>query len=83
MPKVSDVPSLGKAVVDALNRGAPDIDLDTLPNLQDMSPDKLTENVIAINSLDPDARKKFLLEALVKHMHAFVKETNLTTEEWM
>jgi hypothetical protein len=83
MPKVSDVPSLGKAVVDALKRGAPDIDLDTLPHLQDMSADKLTENVIAINALDEDKRKKQVLEALVKHMHSFVKETNLTTDEWM
>lgn len=83
MPKVSDVPSLGKAVVDALKRGAPDIDLDTLPHLQDMSTDKLTENVIAINSLDEDKRKKEVLQALVKHMHGFVKEVNLTTDEWM
>lgn len=83
MPKVSEVPTLGKAVVDALNRGAPDIDLDDLPNLQDMSADKLTENVIAINSLTEDPRQKFINEALVRHMHAFVKEVGLTTEEWM
>jgi len=83
MPKVSDVPSLGKAVVDALNRGAPDIDLDTLPHLQDMSADKLTDNVIAINALDQDQRKKEVLASLVRHMHAFVKDVNLTTEEWM
>lgn len=83
MPKVSDVPNLGKAVVDALERGAPDIDLNTLPNLQDMSAEKITDNVIAINSMTEDARQKEVMEALVKHMHSFVKEVNLTTEEWM
>lgn len=83
MPKVSDVPHLGKAIVDALQRGAPDIDLDTLPNLQDMSADKLTENVIAINANDPNPRQKELFILLIKYIHAFVKEANVTTDEWM
>jgi protocatechuate 3,4-dioxygenase beta subunit len=28
-------------------------------------------------------RVKFVLDSLVKHMHAFVKETNITMDEWM
>lgn len=83
MPKVSDVPHLGKAIKDAIARGAPDVDLNDLPNLTDMSADKLTENVIAINSGTADARQKYVQEALVRHMHAFVKEVGLTPEEWM
>lgn len=83
MPKVSDYPHVGKAIVDAIERGAPDVDLNELPNLQDMSPDKLTENVVAINSLDKNERRKYLLERLVQYMHTYVKETNLTTDEWM
>lgn len=83
MPKVSDVPHLGKAIRDAIERGAPDVDLNDLPNLTDMSADKLTENVLAINSGTPNERQKFVLEALVRHMHSFVKEVGLTSEEWM
>lgn len=30
-----------------------------------------------------DQRAKFLVDALVKHLHAFVKETEPTMEEWM
>jgi protocatechuate 3,4-dioxygenase beta subunit len=83
MPKVSDVPHLGKAIKDAIERGAPDVDLNDLPNLTDMSADKLTENVLAINAGCQNPRQKFVLEALVRHMHAFVKEVGLTPEEWM
>ncbi|GMK57195.1 hypothetical protein CspeluHIS016_0400290 [Cutaneotrichosporon spelunceum] len=83
MPKVSDVPHLGKAIMEAIERGAPDVDLATLPNLTDMSADKLTENVIAVNAGTPNPRQKFVLAALVRHMHAFVKEVGLTPEEWM
>ncbi len=28
-------------------------------------------------------RVKFVFDALIKHMHAFVKETNITMDEWM
>ncbi|BEI86277.1 hypothetical protein CcaverHIS002_0605640 [Cutaneotrichosporon cavernicola] len=83
MPKVSDVPHVGKAILDAIQRGAPDVDLDDLPNLTDMSADKLTENVIAINQGCTNPRQKYVLEALVRHMHSFVKEVGLTPEEWM
>ncbi|KAI0646920.1 aromatic compound dioxygenase [Trametes meyenii] len=31
----------------------------------------------------PDERKRFLAKALVNHLHQFVRETSLTTDEWM
>ncbi len=30
-----------------------------------------------------DKRAKFVVDSLVKHLHAFVKETNITMDEWM
>jgi hydroxyquinol 1,2-dioxygenase len=39
--------------------------------------------VLAINAGCQNPRQKFVLEALVRHMHAFVKEVGLTPEEWM
>ncbi|MCO5598541.1 hypothetical protein L7F22_052638 [Adiantum nelumboides] len=74
---------VGKAVLDAIKSGAPNVDLDLLPNLMDMSPASITENVIAINSLCKDKRQKFLFEKLVTHLHDFTREVGLTTEEWM
>ena len=43
----------------------------------------MTPNVIAINSNTTDARQKYVNEALVRHLHAFVREVHLTTDEWM
>nr|XP_031860273.1 uncharacterized protein CI109_004157 [Kwoniella shandongensis]KAA5527345.1 hypothetical protein CI109_004157 [Kwoniella shandongensis] len=83
MPKLSDVAHLGKAVREALDRGAPDIELSTLPELLDLSADKITDNVLRINENTPDPRQKYVTETLVKHLHDFVREVNLTTEEWM
>ncbi|KAL8283692.1 hypothetical protein RQP46_005487 [Phenoliferia psychrophenolica] len=74
---------VGKAVLDALARGAPNVDLALLPNLTDLSAETLTENVIKINSLCEDQRLKFVMEKAVTHLHAFAKEVGLTTEEWM
>ncbi|KAI9569865.1 aromatic compound dioxygenase [Boletus coccyginus] len=31
----------------------------------------------------PNPRHKFIYQHLVEHLHAFVKETNLSTDEWM
>ncbi|GAA5857017.1 hypothetical protein JCM8547_007918 [Rhodosporidiobolus lusitaniae] len=74
---------VGKAVLEAIKNGAPNIDLALLPDLQDMSPANITENVHAINSLCPDQRQKFVFEKLVTHLHDFAREVSLTTEEWM
>ncbi len=42
----------------------------------------ITDGVISANSGLKDARVKTIMESLVRHLHAFAKETNLTSEEW-
>ncbi|KAK4705464.1 hypothetical protein P7C70_g735, partial [Phenoliferia sp. Uapishka_3] len=74
---------VGKAIADAIARGAPNVELSRLPDLTDMTAETLTENVIKINSLCEDPRLKFVMERAVTHLHAFAKEVGLTTEEWM
>ncbi|GAA6036593.1 hypothetical protein JCM8097_001242 [Rhodosporidiobolus ruineniae] len=74
---------VGKAVEDAIKSGAPNVDLSLLPNLNDMSPESITKNVHAINSLCTNPRQKFLFEKLVSHIHDFAREVSLTSEEWM
>ncbi|PFH48028.1 hypothetical protein AMATHDRAFT_150760 [Amanita thiersii Skay4041] len=59
------------------------VDLRKLPNIVDMSSESITRNVVAINSSGSDDRMKFLFKSLITHLHAFVRETSLTTEEWM
>ncbi|KAJ7483338.1 intradiol ring-cleavage dioxygenase [Mycena latifolia] len=59
------------------------IDLSKLPKILDMSAESITENVHAMNSNCPDERMKFVFKNLVTHLHDFVRETSITTEEWM
>jgi hydroxyquinol 1,2-dioxygenase len=44
---------------------------------------ELTEAVIRSFDETPDPRVKFLMEELVKSLHGFVRNTNLTQDEWM
>ena len=44
---------------------------------------KLTQDVLAAFASTPDARLRELMTALVKHVHAFAREVDLTPEEWM
>src|SRR5580704_10867891 len=44
---------------------------------------ELTEAVIHSFDETPDPRVKFLMEELVKSLHGFVRNTNLTQDEWM
>jgi hydroxyquinol 1,2-dioxygenase len=44
---------------------------------------ELTEAVIRSFEETPDPRVKFLMEELVKSLHGFVRNTNLTQDEWM
>jgi hydroxyquinol 1,2-dioxygenase len=44
--------------------------------------DDLTQAVVASFSDAPDARLRALMEALVRHLHAFAAETRLSEEEW-
>ena len=57
--------------------------LETLPKLLDLNIDNITENVHQINSNNPDARSKYVMERLVHHLHEFARETRLSTDEWM
>jgi catechol 1,2-dioxygenase len=45
--------------------------------------DKLLEQVLATFQNAPNARLREVTEAAIRHMHAFVREVNLTQEEWM
>ncbi|KAG8776353.1 hypothetical protein FRC12_000965 [Ceratobasidium sp. 428] len=76
-------PAPSKIIQEAQKAGAPVIDPSTLPDVSDTTPENITQNVTNINSNCPDERMKFVLSRLVHHMHEFVRETSLSTEEWM
>ncbi|KAK0207653.1 intradiol ring-cleavage dioxygenase [Armillaria fumosa] len=59
------------------------VDLSKLPKILDMSAESITPNVHAINANCSDERLKFIFKNLVDHLHDFVRETSITTEEWM
>jgi protocatechuate 3,4-dioxygenase beta subunit len=44
--------------------------------------DNLTDAVLARIKVDADPRTRAIMEALIRHVHAFVKETRLTPAEW-
>ncbi|KHK59686.1 6-chlorohydroxyquinol-1,2-dioxygenase [Burkholderia sp. A9] len=44
---------------------------------------RLTEQVVASFDGTPDPRLRVLMQSLVRHLHAFVRETELTEAEWM
>ncbi|MDX8149061.1 dioxygenase [Lentzea sp. BCCO 10_0061] len=44
--------------------------------------EQLTDEVIASFARTPDPRLKELMEALTRHLHAFIRETRLTEAEW-
>jgi catechol 1,2-dioxygenase len=46
------------------------------------TPDDLTAAVLAAMAQTPDARQRQLLTSLVRHLHAFVRETQLTEAEF-
>ncbi|KAK0444768.1 intradiol ring-cleavage dioxygenase [Armillaria borealis] len=64
------------------------VDLSKLPKILDMSAESITPNVPCYQrelcaSRRPDERLKFIFKNLVDHLHDFVRETSITTEEWM
>jgi len=77
---MSSASSLKRSNELALQHG---IDLSKLPKIMDMSADSITGCVHAINSNCPDDRMKFVFGKLIDHLHDFVRETSLTTDEWM
>jgi hydroxyquinol 1,2-dioxygenase len=50
--------------------------------MRDLDENTITDAVLAQFSATPDARLKTLVQALVRHLHAFLRETELTFEEW-
>lgn len=51
--------------------------------MKDLNSDSITQHTIRTNSQSPNLRLTYVLERLVTHIHAFVRETRLSTEEWM
>ena len=47
-----------------------------------VGPEHLTEVVLRAMSRTPDPRLREVMEALVRHLHAFLREVNLTPEEF-
>ena len=43
----------------------------------------ITRDVLNAFAGTPDARLRHLMTALVKHVHAFAREVDLTPDEWM
>lgn len=48
-----------------------------------MTEDQLTDEVLARLAATPDPRLREVMQALVRHLHAFAKEVRLSDEEWL
>lgn len=48
-----------------------------------MTQDQLTDEVVARLEATPDPRLREVMQAAVRHLHAFAKEVRLTDEEWL
>jgi len=56
------------------------------PNLDLPYPDRpelITQNLLKLTELCPDERRKYIFKNLITHIHHFINETSITTEEWM
>ncbi len=51
--------------------------------MQRMTEDDLTAEVIGRLDATPDPRLREIMQALVRHLHAFAREVRLTDEEWL
>jgi len=51
--------------------------------MSDYNQTKLTEDVVAAFANTPDARLRELMTGLVKHIHAYAREVDLTPDEWI
>ncbi|KIK77688.1 hypothetical protein PAXRUDRAFT_834912 [Paxillus rubicundulus Ve08.2h10] len=47
------------------------------------NPDIITENLLHLVGQTPNPRLRFIYQLLVQHIHAFVKETKLSTDEFI
>jgi len=51
--------------------------------MMDLTIENITQNVHEINSRCSDRRFRYVLERVVVHLHDLVRETRLSTTEWM
>ena len=51
--------------------------------MQDLDVNDVTDAVIEQMSTTPDPRLKEIMEAAVRHLHAFARDVNLTPDEWL
>jgi hydroxyquinol 1,2-dioxygenase len=51
--------------------------------MRDLTEANVTDAVLAKLAGMQDERRKAVLSSLIRHLHAFARETELTTEEWM
>jgi hydroxyquinol 1,2-dioxygenase len=51
--------------------------------MSEYNQDRLTADVVAAFANTPDTRLRELMTSLVKHIHAFAREVDLTPEEWL
>jgi protocatechuate 3,4-dioxygenase beta subunit len=56
--------------------------LHSIPPMKDLTTENITENVNLLNSQCDNPRTRFLVERLVVHLHAFARETRLSSKEW-
>lgn len=55
---------------------------DANPKRVDLTIENLTEHSKQVNDHASNPRLKFVINKLIDHLHAFARETRLTTEEW-
>lgn len=51
--------------------------------MERMTEDQLTDEVVGRLEATPDQRLREVMQALVRHVHAFAREVRLTDEEWL
>lgn len=51
--------------------------------MSDNTEEQITQNVLASMANTPNPRLKTVMTSLIRHLHAFVNEVELTQEEWM
>ncbi|KAG0706936.1 aromatic compound dioxygenase [Suillus ampliporus] len=73
---MSDAPQVKAAISNGI--APPRFDL-PLPERSDI----ITANIQKLTEQTPNPRHRFVFKTLIKHLHQFVNETSLTTDEWM
>ncbi|MEO7008060.1 MAG: dioxygenase, partial [Caldimonas sp.] len=51
--------------------------------MSEYNQDRLTQDVVDAFANTPEPRLRELMTALVKHVHAYAREVDLTPEEWL